>query len=283
MNIKEAETLTGITKQNIRFYEKKGLLHPERGAENNYREYTEADVENLKLIKVLRRLDVSIEDIRRILDGEVEMDEVIQSHLRILLEKKSSLDAAIKMCRFLLDTDKETRNADEMLRKMDDMEKKGGLFLSIYNDYRKVSKAEHKREFTIHSDNMVLNSREFTEALLRYAAESNQDMVITKEGMYPVFQMHGIEYEAYCRNGRYEALIYCGAIHPELLEAEYGDVSNRKKKIFRFLYHGMLPLAFVLGVGLYCFYLGGSLWGLLLPAAVLLPEIFFRLGRFYRK
>ena len=28
MNINELERLTGITKQNIRFYEKKGLLHP---------------------------------------------------------------------------------------------------------------------------------------------------------------------------------------------------------------------------------------------------------------
>lgn len=30
MNIKDVETLTGITKQNIRFYEKKGLLTPDR-------------------------------------------------------------------------------------------------------------------------------------------------------------------------------------------------------------------------------------------------------------
>ncbi len=29
MNINELERLTGITKQNIRFYEKKGLLHPQ--------------------------------------------------------------------------------------------------------------------------------------------------------------------------------------------------------------------------------------------------------------
>lgn len=37
MNINELERLTGITKQNIRFYEKKELLHPARNSINNYR------------------------------------------------------------------------------------------------------------------------------------------------------------------------------------------------------------------------------------------------------
>ena len=39
MTIKEVEILTGITKANIRFYEKEGLLAPGRSS-NNYREYS---------------------------------------------------------------------------------------------------------------------------------------------------------------------------------------------------------------------------------------------------
>jgi len=38
MNIKQVEKLTGISSQNIRFYESQGLLTPER-ADNGYREY----------------------------------------------------------------------------------------------------------------------------------------------------------------------------------------------------------------------------------------------------
>lgn len=53
----------------------------------------------MKLIKILRRLDIPIEDIRHVLDGEMEMDAVIQAHLRILQEKKDGLDAVIRMCR----------------------------------------------------------------------------------------------------------------------------------------------------------------------------------------
>lgn len=39
MNIKETEKITGISKQNIRFYESNGLLKPKRNQDNNYREY----------------------------------------------------------------------------------------------------------------------------------------------------------------------------------------------------------------------------------------------------
>ena len=54
MKINEVETLVGITRKNIRFYEAEGLLAPRRNAENGYRDYGEAEVEVLKRIKLLR-------------------------------------------------------------------------------------------------------------------------------------------------------------------------------------------------------------------------------------
>ena len=66
MNINELENKTGVTKQNIRFYEKKGLLHPKRNSLNNYREYTQEDLRTLQMIKMLRRLDMSLEEIHRV-------------------------------------------------------------------------------------------------------------------------------------------------------------------------------------------------------------------------
>ena len=52
MNIAEVERRTGLTRANIRFYEKEGLLSPARGA-NGYRDYTEKDVETLRKILLL--------------------------------------------------------------------------------------------------------------------------------------------------------------------------------------------------------------------------------------
>ena len=40
MRIKEVEDLVGITRKNIRFYEKEGLLTPGRELENSYRDIT---------------------------------------------------------------------------------------------------------------------------------------------------------------------------------------------------------------------------------------------------
>ena len=46
MKINEVEQLVGVTKRNIRFYEKEGLLSPGR-TDNGYRDYGEEDVEAL--------------------------------------------------------------------------------------------------------------------------------------------------------------------------------------------------------------------------------------------
>ena len=63
MRIKEVEELTGITSKNIRFYEKEGLISPKR-SENGYRDYSNEDIEILKSIKLYRKLDISLEDIK---------------------------------------------------------------------------------------------------------------------------------------------------------------------------------------------------------------------------
>lgn len=63
MKIKQVEELVGITKKNIRFYEEQGLLQIER-AENGYREYHQKDVIRLQEIKLLRKIDISIEERR---------------------------------------------------------------------------------------------------------------------------------------------------------------------------------------------------------------------------
>jgi DNA-binding transcriptional MerR regulator len=75
MLIKEVEQLTGIKRKNIRFYEKEGLLNPNRNSENRYRTYTNDDVRRLKEIKLLRKLGVSIVDIKQVQSGELSLNE----------------------------------------------------------------------------------------------------------------------------------------------------------------------------------------------------------------
>ncbi len=77
MRIKEVEKETGLTAKAIRLYESKGLLTVERHAGNDYRDYSEEDVKRLKTIAVLRKLDVSISDIKGWADGEVTLTDLL--------------------------------------------------------------------------------------------------------------------------------------------------------------------------------------------------------------
>ena len=54
MRIGEVAQRTGLSISNIRFYEKKGLIGPDRNAQNRYREYGEEDVRRLEEIILYR-------------------------------------------------------------------------------------------------------------------------------------------------------------------------------------------------------------------------------------
>ena len=233
MNIKEAEALTGITKQNIRFYEKKGLLLPQRNQENSYREYSQEDIERLQKIKMFRKLDISIENIQRIFAGEDEAS-IIQQHLDNLLEKKSSLETVITMCRFMLRTNAESMDTQSVLLKMEQMEQKGGRFMTIINDYKKISNIEKKDHFHFRPDFLVHTPQDFTKALCEYGMEHNLNLVVTKEGMYPNFEIDGIEYEAFRQVQGYGSVIICKVTDPNLLKESYSDIEpNRRTVLYR--------------------------------------------------
>lgn len=233
MNINELERLTGITKQNIRFYEKKELLHPARNAANNYREYTEEDLTALKTIKLLRRLDFSLEDIRMILSKEAPFHTVLEEHLEELKNRQQELNACIVVCTELLLTETESFALDETLAKMDRLEQNGGKFMSIVEDYKRFAASECRRRFSFKPDTMVRNPEEFVEALLQYADENNQKLVLTKGGMYPIFELDGVEYTAYRAFDRFGATVHCTMTHPE--EAGAGNISSRRKLFYRLL------------------------------------------------
>lgn len=61
----ELSRLTGITRDNLRFYDKIGLLKPEGRGENGYRYYNRRQLGSAYLIGGLRLMGVGIEDIRR--------------------------------------------------------------------------------------------------------------------------------------------------------------------------------------------------------------------------
>jgi DNA-binding transcriptional MerR regulator len=67
MQIKELSERTGLPDKTIRFYEEFGVLPPPKRLPNGYRAYDEADVERVRFVAGLRRLDFSLDDVSEIL------------------------------------------------------------------------------------------------------------------------------------------------------------------------------------------------------------------------
>lgn len=87
MKIGEAAKETGLSISNIRFYEKKGLLEPEREAESRYRNYTQEDILRIKKIIVFRKMDLSVEQIDAMLKGRADAREVLKIRSRNFSKK----------------------------------------------------------------------------------------------------------------------------------------------------------------------------------------------------
>ena len=66
MRIGELAQRVGVSTDTVRFYERSGWLPRASRRDNDYREYGEPDVEHLRLLIELRRLDVPLGDAGRI-------------------------------------------------------------------------------------------------------------------------------------------------------------------------------------------------------------------------
>jgi DNA-binding transcriptional MerR regulator len=66
MRIGELAQRVGVSSDTVRFYERSGWLPRAARRDNDYREYGEADVEHLRLLTGLRRLDLPLDDAARI-------------------------------------------------------------------------------------------------------------------------------------------------------------------------------------------------------------------------
>ena len=135
MKINEVEQLVGITKRNIRFYEKEDLLTPGRNADNGYRNYDDGDVEVLRKIKLLRKLDVPMEEIRKMQQGALTLTDGLRRHMIQLEREQENLATIRSLCQELAEAGEQlpTLDADRWLTEMARMEQEEGTrFVNIH-------------------------------------------------------------------------------------------------------------------------------------------------------
>ena len=133
MRINKVEELVGISKKNIRFYEEKGLLNPMRNAENGYREYSEEDVESLRKIKLFRHLSIPIEEILKLQQGYLTLEDCMRRHIIVLDREEENVKQKKSICKQLELSGEQISNVDtqKYLLLMQEMEKEGVRFMDV--------------------------------------------------------------------------------------------------------------------------------------------------------
>lgn len=133
MKISEAAKLTGMNVSSIRFYERRGLLLPERESGSKYRDYTEADVQRIKQIFLYRKIGISVETIELLLKGKANLREVLAEQKRLLEEQITELKGASELCKLVMKETEipENEKLEEYLNYVYQEEKKGGRFAEV--------------------------------------------------------------------------------------------------------------------------------------------------------
>ncbi|CAK7084622.1 MerR family transcriptional regulator [Tissierella carlieri] len=95
MQINEVCKQTGLTKKAIEYYQNKGLISPII-KENGYREFTDDNLEQLKMISLLRRLDLSTDEIREVMESKDKKSVLI------MIKQEKQIQAKAKLARIEL-------------------------------------------------------------------------------------------------------------------------------------------------------------------------------------
>jgi len=136
LKTKELENILSISRSNIRFYEKQGLFSPER-KDNNYREYTEQDIEVLKKIIIFRKIGFSVEEIKLIQNDELPFTEAIANAQHRIEDEIEQLNGSLKLIQQVA---QESSSFDEIdidkhWNTINESEKSGEKFVDICKDF----------------------------------------------------------------------------------------------------------------------------------------------------
>ena len=102
MRIQELEQMVELDRATIRFYEKEGLIEPKR-SENGYRDYTQENAEELKKIRLLRQLGMSVFTIKQLQQGSADFSEALSDQVRRLSDQIEENKRAKAVCQTMYD------------------------------------------------------------------------------------------------------------------------------------------------------------------------------------
>ncbi len=101
---KEAAKITGLPTATLRYYEKEKLLPPIARNSQKYRQYTDDDIEWIKMIQCMRTANIPIHSIKEyvallIQGGETlkQRYDMVQDHMKVIKQQMADLQNAFTL------------------------------------------------------------------------------------------------------------------------------------------------------------------------------------------
>ncbi len=139
MLINDVESIVGLSKKSIRYYEEHNLIHPQRNNENGYRIYDEEDIKKLKIIKFLRELGVSVKELQELMDGKYSLRSCMEDRIRKIQQEEDKYQKVKSLCQRIYDANDTMKSIDieQYFQSMNVLNKEGFSMKKIEQEHHK--------------------------------------------------------------------------------------------------------------------------------------------------
>ena len=152
--VKEISDLTGISVRTLHYYDEIGLLKPTEKSDAGYRLYDDKALETLQQILFFREFDISLKEIKAVLDNPaLEINQILQVQRKMLVTKKERME--------------------RLIASIDD-----------------ILKGENKMDFTIFTKTEV---EEMFQTMLEHMPENMRNIAIKEFGSIEQWKKHYME------------------------------------------------------------------------------------------
>ena len=111
---KQLADLTGVTPRTLRYYDKIGLLKTQRDPDNQYRVYTQAEVDRLQTIRFLQLFEMPLAQVKVLLDGPAEnLTAALKQQRKRITAKRDQLSLLLTTLDQTLEKGVDTMTDDE--------------------------------------------------------------------------------------------------------------------------------------------------------------------------
>ncbi|RSD25509.1 MerR family transcriptional regulator [Mesobacillus subterraneus] len=139
--VKEVAAITGVSVRTLHHYDRIGLLEPEGITSSGYRLYSERDLERMQQILFFKEMDLSLQEIKEILERpDFDRHDTLRKHKDLLLAKKKRLEEMIQ-------TVDKTLRSMERGYKMADKDLFKGFDMTEIEEHQKKYSEEAKQKY----------------------------------------------------------------------------------------------------------------------------------------